>query len=89
MGVEPIPPKGIGNDVLYAVAQAKSNCLTWRGLTMLKECEECEGNGEVENEYFRPMSFSNPYGDAYTRWEPCDVCGGDGVTEVDEDEDES
>lgn len=56
---------------------------------MLKECEECEGNGEVENEYFRPMSFSNPYGDAYTRWEPCDVCGGDGVTEVDEDEDES
>lgn len=53
---------------------------------MLIECEECEGNGEVENEYFRPMSFTNPCGDYYTRWETCEVCGGDGQREVDEDD---
>lgn len=53
---------------------------------MLRECEECGGRGEIEVEYIRPMSFTNPCGEIDAFWEICDVCDGSGEVEVEEDE---
>lgn len=52
---------------------------------MLKECEECGGNGEVEVEHCSPMSFTASYGDIYVTWEVCEVCDGSGEIEIEEE----
>lgn len=53
---------------------------------MLTTCDECGGKGEVEYEYIRPMSFTNPCGDIYTVWEYCQTCDGAGEIEVREED---
>jgi len=36
------------------------------------KCPECNGDGEIEYEYIRPMSFTEHVGGYYTEWLLCD-----------------
>ena len=47
-------------------------------------CTECGGEGQLEYDYERPASFSNPTGYIDTVWDDCEFCNGSG--EVDDDE---
>lgn len=53
-------------------------------LRKMKPCTECGGEGQLEYDYERPASFSNPTGYIDTVWDDCEFCNGSG--EVDDDE---
>lgn len=52
------------------------------------DCPECNGWGECEYEIAVPMSFTNPYGYLDTITATCEMCGGSGVLEIEDDNDE-
>lgn len=43
-----------------------------------KDCNECAGTGEVEQDYVERASFSNDYGFISTEWVICQECNGTG-----------
>ena len=49
-------------------------------------CPECNGSGESTYEVFRPMSFTEPYGDIEEHQCACDNCDGSGEIAPLEDE---
>ncbi len=54
--------------------------------TPMTKCPDCDGDGEVEVETYRPQSFSRDIGEIDSRMETCETCNGDGEVE-DEDYD--
>ena len=43
-----------------------------------KDCNECGGKGEVEEDYVERASFDNDYGFISTEWVECQECNGTG-----------
>ena len=54
--------------------------------TPMTKCPDCDGDGEVEVETYRPQSFSRDIGEIDSHMETCETCNGDGEVE-DEDYD--
>jgi|TARA_B110000858_G_scaffold84361_1_gene97579 hypothetical protein len=54
--------------------------------TPMMPCPDCDGDGEVEVETYRPQSFSRDIGEIDSHMETCENCNGDGEIE-DEDAD--
>ncbi len=50
------------------------------------KCEECGGEGEVEEEFFRPQSFDRDIGIIDSRTVTCEVCNGSGEVDLGEDD---
>ncbi len=48
------------------------------------ECEQCNGAGECEVDYYMPHSSGRDVGFIETKIEECDWCGGAGEVEEDE-----